>query len=154
MPEAFSGKPALFAALMALPALCSCGSMAGSGAAQNPPKVVALDPMLAGKKLAETTFRGTIVAFVRQPITSSRQGIAVAWHRSREIVAGNLPQNAAPVPEISETPGNADFERLLDRKGFPEPENGTLKWLVDGPGFFPELDRQIAAARESIRAQV
>jgi cardiolipin synthase A/B len=124
-------------------ALCSCGSTGG------------LDPLLAGKKLAETTFRGTVVAAVRQPFTSGRQGIAVAWHRSREVVAGNLPPDyRQDMVAIPETPGTPEFERLLDDKGFPETENGTLKWLVDGPGFFPELDQQIAMARKSIRAQV
>jgi cardiolipin synthase len=37
---------------------------------------------------------------------------------------------------------------------FPAAETGKLTWLVDGPGFFPELDRQIAAARHSIHLQV
>jgi cardiolipin synthase len=115
---------------------------------------VALDPMMAGGALAKTTFRGTILAAVRQPITSTRQGLAVLWHRPREIVAGNVPQELAVTVVIPETPGSADFERLLDKEGFPKAENGTLKWLVDGKEFFPELDRQIAAARESVNAQI
>lgn len=138
----------------ALAALCSCGSTAGSGAAESPPKVVALDPMLAGKKLAETTFRGTVIAALRQPFTSARQGIAVFWHRPREIVAGNLPMDAGRISGITETPGTEGFERLLDTEGFPERENGTLKWLVDGSGFFSELDRQLAAARTSVKVQL
>lgn len=129
--------------MAALLSLCSCGSTGSK------------DPMLAGRTLAETSFRGTVVAAVRQPITSARQGIAVAWHRPREIVAGNLPAEfKIAAIGIPETPGTPDFERLLDEKGFPEPENGTLKWLVDGPAFFPELDRQIASARKSINAQI
>lgn len=112
------------------------------------------DPMLAGRKLAETSFRGTVVAAVRQPITSARQGLAVAWHRPREIVAGNLPADLAQLQAIPETPGTADFERLLEKEGFPAPEIGTLKWLVDGSDFFPELDRQIASAGKSISAQI
>lgn len=144
----------LFTTCAAFASLISCGSTAGSGAAESPPKVVALDPMLAGKKLAETTFRGTLVAAVRQPFTSARQGIAVFWHRPREIVAGNLPMDPRPSGGIAETPGTEDFERLLDAKGFPERENGTLKWLVDGSGFFPELDRQLAAARSSVKVQL
>ncbi len=45
-----------------------------------------------------------------------------------------------------------DFQKtaLLDSKRFSRNVPGSLNWLVDGAGFFPELDRQIAQARESI----
>ncbi|MFU8893712.1 MAG: phospholipase D-like domain-containing protein [Luteolibacter sp.] len=129
--------------------------MAGPGAAEAPPRTVALDPMLAGKKLAQTTFRSTVIAALRQPVTSTKQGIAVFLHRPKELVVANLPADfSVAVVAIPETPGTPEFERLLDDKGFPKCENGTLKWLVDGPGFFPELDRQIAAAQRSIHVQV
>ena len=137
-----------------LAGLCSCGSLAGPSAQNSPPRTVTLDPMLAGKSLAQTSFRATFVAAVRQPVTTVRQGLAVFWHRPREIVAGNLPVYLGQAEEIPETPGTPAFERLLDEEGFPEPEYGSLKWLVDGPGFFPELDRQIASARSSINMQV
>ena len=145
----------LFPAVVVALALCSCGSMAGPGAAESPPRTVALDPMLAGKKLAKTTFRSTVIAALRQPVTTTMEGIAVFVHRPKELVVANIPADfSIGVVAIPETPGTAEFERLLDEKGFPERENGTLKWLVDGPGFFPELDRQIAAAQRSIHAQV
>jgi cardiolipin synthase len=76
------------------------------------------------------------------------------WHRPRELVNGNLPVDLIPQAAVAEAPGTPEFERLLDRQRFPRAESGTLKWLVDGPGFFPELDRQIAAARQSIHIQV
>ena len=141
-------------AIAILIGLCSCGSMVGPSIQNSPPKTVTLNPMLAGKSLAETTFRSTFVAALRQPITSLRQGLAVLWHRPREILAGNLPVNLEAKEALPETPGTVGFERLLDEKGFPQPENGTLKWLVDGGEFFPELDRQIASAKSSIAAQV
>ena len=128
--------------------------MVGPSAQNSAPKTVTVDPMLAGKSLAETTFRGTFVAAIWQPITSTRQGLAVLWHRPREIVAGNLPGDIEAKEALPETPGTPDFERLLNKEGFPKPENGTLKWLVDGEEFFPELDRQIASAGSSIKAQV
>lgn len=140
-------------ALVAATALsvCSCGSFAGSGVRDSPPKTVALDPMMAGKSLAGTTYRSTITAAVRQPVTSARQGIAVFLTRQRELVAGNLPEDTTPSPPIVETPGDADFDRLLDEHDFRQPESGSLKWLVDGSEFFGEMDRQIASAQKSIR---
>lgn len=134
--------------------LCSCGSVAGSGAQESPPKVVALDPMLAGQALARTTLRSTLLAAIRQPITTSRQGLAVFWHRPREIVAGNLPVSPEPETALEHAPGTADFERMLDSEGFPKAEAGSLEWLVDGNRFFPELDRQLASARSSVHAQI
>ena len=113
-----------------------------------------LDPLLAGKAFAETTFRGTIVATLKQPITSTRRGLAVFWNRPREVVLGNLPADLVPLEKLSVTTGTPAFEKLLDQKGFPKAEAGSLKWLVDGRTFFPEMERQIAAARKSVNIQL
>ncbi|MFD2255679.1 phosphatidylserine/phosphatidylglycerophosphate/cardiolipin synthase family protein [Luteolibacter algae] len=142
------------AALVILPSLSSCGSLAGPSAQNSPPKTVSLDPMMAGKSLAKTTFRATVLAAVRQPVTSARQGLSVLWNRPREVVVGNIPAELVPLETISQQPGTRAFEDLLDEQDFPGPVNGTLKWLVDGDGFFPEFDRQIASARKSINVQV
>jgi phosphatidylserine/phosphatidylglycerophosphate/cardiolipin synthase-like enzyme len=37
---------------------------------------------------------------------------------------------------------------------FPQAESGSLRWLVDGEQFFPELNRQIEAVRSSIHIQL
>lgn len=134
--------------------LCSCGSIAGSSSQESPPQVVALDPMLAGKALAKTTFRGTVVTAIHHPITTIRQGLAVLWHRPREVVAGNFPIDMEAQEALPETPGTPAFERMLSHKGIRNAEYGSLKWLVDGPQFFPELDRQIAAAKSSVNIQM
>lgn len=145
--------PAAAVALILVGLLSSCGNLAGPSAQNSPPKTVALDPLMAGRALAKTTFRSTVTATLKQPVTTVRQGIAVAWLRPREVVASNLPEKMAQQPAISETPGTAAFENLLDENHFPRQHLGTLKWLVDGEDFFGEMDRQIAAARKSIRAQ-
>jgi cardiolipin synthase len=146
----------LFALLLPISAalLCSCGNLAGPSAQNSPPKTVALDPLVSSRALAKTTFRSTVLAAIKQPVTTLRQGIAVLWLRPAEILTGNLPKNMPKPPAIAEMPGTATFENLLDENDFPKAESGTLKWLVDGKNFFGELDRQIAAARQSIRAQV
>lgn len=112
------------------------------------------DAITGTGNLAMVAFRATVVAAVCQPVTTTRLGLAVLWHRPRELVSGNWPVDTTPQAVLTDAPGTPEFERLLDRKHFPRAESGALKWLVDGPGFFPELDRQIAAARHSINIQV
>lgn len=127
--------------------------MVGPQTQNSPPKSVALDPMMAGKNFAQVAARATILSAIQQPVTSTRQGMAVLWHRPREIVVGNLPADMMPQPTISETPGSPEFESLLDEKDFPKRDLASLKWFVDGKEFFPELDRQIASAKKLIHAQ-
>ncbi len=100
-----------------------------------------------------TSFRATALAALRQPVTTAKLGLAVLWNRPAELIRGNLPIRLTEITPIGEQSGSVEFEKLLDRKHFPLAESGTLKWLVDGPGFFPELDRQIATARKSIHFQ-
>lgn len=103
--------------------------------------------------LAMTLFRATAVAAVRQPVTTVKLGIASLWNRPREILNANLFPSLSHQTPIPETPGTWQFEKLLDHKHFPRAEAGTIHWLVDGSQFFPELDRQIAAAKRSINIQ-
>lgn len=137
----------LLAGLLALLASCAGGS-------SNARREQSSDAMTSTGTVAMAAFRATAVAAIRQPVTTTRLGLAMLWHRPRELMSANLPFDFAPQPVLAEVPGTAEFEHLLDRKHFPRAESGTLKWLVDGPGFFPELDRQIAAAKHSINIQV
>jgi cardiolipin synthase A/B len=86
-------------------------------------------------------------------VTTTKLGLAVLWHRPREVVSANTPIRTRRPIHIG-GPGTPEFEDLLDRMDFPAAETGKLTWLVDGPAFFGELDRQIAAARHSIDIQV
>ncbi|RYD25023.1 MAG: phosphatidylserine/phosphatidylglycerophosphate/cardiolipin synthase family protein, partial [Verrucomicrobiaceae bacterium] len=81
---------------------------------------------------------------------------SVLWHRPREIVSANVnvPLKLALTPPPEEIPGTQAFERLLDRSNIPAAKTGTLKWLVDGKRFFPDLDRELAAAKRSVDLQV
>jgi len=112
------------------------------------------DPVSGSGAMVASTFRATAIAAVRQPVTTIKLGIANVWNRPREIIVGNLPfhLHAEAVPEVA--PGTPEFEALLDRKKFPQSQRGSIKFLVDGRSFFPELDRQIASARSSIDCQV
>jgi cardiolipin synthase A/B len=114
----------------------------------------ASDAVTSGGQVAATAFRATALAAIRQPVTTVKLGIASLWHRPREVVVTSLPLSFVPQDTLPEAPGSWQFEKMLDEADFPRAESGSLKWLVDGPEFFPELDRQIAAARHSIDVQV
>jgi len=136
----------IIAALLAIHVSCS-------GTSSNMRLEQTSSGITSGGNLAMVAVRSTAVAAVRQPVTTTKLGLAVLWHRPREIVSANTPLGPA-ARSISEVPGTPEFEDLLDRMNFPAAEAGKLTWLVDGPAFFPELDRQIAAARHSIHIQV
>lgn len=104
--------------------------------------------------LALTAFRSTVVATVRQPLTTLKTGAVVFWNRPRELVTGNLPVAPGAALPDPEQPGGAAFEALLDREGFPPAEPGRLTYLPEKEGFFEEFDRQVRKARTSIDIQV
>ena len=137
----------LIAALLALHVSCS-------GTSSNVRMEQTSDGITNGSNLAMVAVRATVLAAVRQPVTTTRLGLAVLWHRPREIVSANSPVSLTVESAAAEAPGTPEFEALLDRMRFPAAEAGKLTWLVDGPAFFPELERQIAAARQSINLQV
>ncbi len=114
----------------------------------------ASDTAATSGNVALATFRATAVAAVRQPFTTVKLGLVNLWHRPRELVVGNIPFELPSQPALPDAPGSREFEEMLNKKNFPAAESGTLEWLVDGRGFFPELDRQIAAARKSIDIQL
>jgi cardiolipin synthase len=108
----------------------------------------------SGGNLAMVAVRSTAVAAVRQPVTTAKLGLAVLWHRPREVVSANTPLSLTAQSISTDAPGTPEFEDLLDRMDFSAAETGKLTWLVDGDAFFPELDRQISAARHSIHIQI
>jgi cardiolipin synthase len=114
----------------------------------------ASDGLTSGGNLAMVAVRATALAAVRQPVTTTKLGLAVLWHRPREVVGANLPVSLKANSVSREAPGTAAFEESLDRMNAPAAETGKLRWLVDGPAFFQELDHRIETARHSIKLQV
>ena len=134
--------------------LAGCGSLRSNAERSVERKPQASASVAGGGQLAASALRATALAAVRQPVTTARTGLALLWHRPREVVSGNLPLDLELRPQPVELPGTEDFEALLDRQGLPDRESGALEWLVDGPGFFGELDRQLAAAAHSVDIQL
>lgn len=128
----------------------ACGSLSDRSARTLPQ---ASDTATGNTQLLASAVRSTSLSAVRQPYTTVRTGLAVLWHRPLGIVSGNVPIPTDILPQPAEVPGTEEFERLLDQRRLSHRESGKLTWLVDGPGFFSELDRQLAAAKESVRMQ-
>ncbi len=147
--------PSKFLLLAAAPLLfASCGSLSSNAINSREQRPQANDPITGAGLLGFDFVRGTALSAIRQPITTTTLGLAVMWHRPREVFSGNIPVSTIVTPAPTEKPGSAEFEDLLDRNNIPNAQPGKLTWLVDGRKFFPELDREIAAARQSIDLQV
>lgn len=134
--------------------LASCGSVGQNAVRAFGQEKQVADPAAGAGGLAMTALRATALAAVKQPVTTAKTGIALAWHRSRTVVVGNVPISTEPAEPPCGPPGSADFERFLDREGLPPAQRGSLRLLVDGPEFFAELDRRLDAARHSVDVQV
>lgn len=151
--------PSLSPVLRRLPLLLallpvSCASLSINARRTTERQLQANDVLTGSGNMARAAFRATAVAAVREPVTTIKLGLVNLWHRPREIIHGNLPEDFVAQPVVAEAPGSREFEKRLDYEGFPRAEPGSLRWLVDGSGFFPEFDRQIAAATRSIHVQV
>ncbi len=146
--------PKLLLAATTLTVMSSCGDLAGNF---RDPSAIRNSKPGSGSSAARfgmAAARGTALGLVRHPGTTARLGATVLWHRPRELFTGNF---RAPVKfdfTAEQAPGTDGFEALLDGKKIPGPVSGKITWLVDGKRFFPEFERQIAAARQSIDAQV
>ena len=134
-----------------LTASCAISSNARKSTEQAPQ---ANNPVVGGASLAMTALRSTALATVREPVTTATLGVAVLWTRPHEALVSNIPVDLPEPPQVAEIPGTPEFERLLDKRHLPLSQKGSIKWLVDGKNFFPELDRKIAEAHKSIDIQV
>ena len=145
-------KVLLLAAALAL--VPSCGDLTRNyrypSGLRKPEAGKGMPMMKFGSSLA----RGTVLSLARRPGSTVRIGGVVLWQRPLQLIAGNVPgaRDFRYAPE--QAPGGDGFVMLLDEKRLPAPVPGKVTWLVDGKRFFPEFQRQIAAARRSIDAQV
>ncbi len=134
--------------------LPSCGNVSTNAGRTSERTSQTTDAFSSSGNIAKTAIRATAIAAIRQPATTLKLGLVNLWQRPRELVAGNLHAAFQSDEMLPDVPGTWQFEKLLDRKHFPRAESGTVKWLVDGDGFFPEFDRQMAASSQSINLQV
>ncbi|MCW1925898.1 phosphatidylserine/phosphatidylglycerophosphate/cardiolipin synthase family protein [Luteolibacter arcticus] len=130
----------------------SCRHMA-TGYRYDPPEKG--EPMKGSSavKISSSAARGTLLGIARHPVTTAVVGAAVLWQRPRELVTANVPGIRKYHFAPEEAPGTDRFEALLDKKDLPQPIGGKITWLVDGHRFYPELEREIAKARQTIDVQ-
>lgn len=133
--------------------LGACSSLRNNVERSTNDRPQASDALVSNRELGATVLRSTLVAALRQPVTTTRSGLSVLWNRPAALIDGNFPLSVTADPPDME-PGSEAFERRLDRLGCPRRRLGTLAWLVDGRNFFPELDRQLAGASFSVDFQV
>jgi cardiolipin synthase len=142
------------------PAVCvltvSCTNLSNNARNSTEQRPQASNLATGAGNLGMGLFRSTAISTLRQPVTTATLGFSVLWHRPRELVSANLnvPLKVSLGTPPEERPGSAAFEKLLDRSNLPEAESGSIKWLVDGKGFFPDFDREMAAATKSVDLQV
>lgn len=148
MPPA---KLLLTAVCLFIPSCAQLSENAGKSREQRPQ---ATDLATGAGNLGMGLFRSTALSTLRQPVTTATLGVSVLWHRPRELVSANLNTPLHLGPHPTEKPGTEAFEKLLDDSGIPRPGQGSLKWLVDGKRFFPDFDRELAAATKSVDLQV
>jgi cardiolipin synthase len=106
----------------------------------------------SGVAFAAAAVGGTALSFVRRPVHTLRVGGMVLWNRPRELIVGNLKIPEGP-PPVTSPPGSREFEIALDAAKIPRAEPGKITWLVNGTRFFPEFNRLIDHARESVDVQ-
>jgi cardiolipin synthase len=154
MPTRRRNLSAYGGAALALSLQISCSTISQNARNTTESRQQATAGLTTGGNIAFAAFRATAVAAVRQPVTTAKLGLVNLYHRPRELITGTIPFDLISQPALPDAPGSPRFEAMLDRKKFPDAESGSLSWLVDGGGFFPELDRQIDAARKSIDIQL
>jgi cardiolipin synthase len=137
------------------PALClaiaSCGGLYHQATEKRPPGT---NRFSTAGGVGTVIARGTTLSVIRQPVSTTLLGFSVIWQRPRELITGTLPATPDLMAPPQQAPGTPGFERLLDEAGMPAPEMGKATWLVDGKRYYPELQRQINAAKKSIDVQV
>lgn len=147
-------SPRILASAAVCLAATSCAHLSKNASRSSEQRPQANDMVTGMGHLGLGFARGTALSALKQPVTTATLGLAVLWHRPREIVSANLPVSIALTPPPEYKPGTSEFETALDDFNIPSPEHGRLTWLVDGKQFFPELDRQIANAKQAIDLQV
>lgn len=95
--------------------------------------------------------KGTLISLLRNPITSLFKGLSMIRNRGEMIAKPVLKL----LPEITdESRSGQEIEKVLDEMGLPQPLPGSLKLLIDGEAFFPDLEEKIEAAGSSVDVRV
>lgn len=154
MKQVGIGFRPLAAAILSTSLLGSCGSFQRNAQRSSERLPQTSDPLSSARGIALTAFRSTVLASIRQPVTTTKVGFTLLYQRSTELLRSNLTPTAFHSQPLTEIPGSPEFERLLDRHKIRPSEFGSLSLRVDGRTFFPDFEREVLTARKSINVQV
>lgn len=134
--------------------LGSCGSFQRNAQRSSERLPQTCDPLSSTRGIALTAFRSTVLAAIRQPVTTTKVGFTLFYQRSSEVIRSNFATADLHRQPLAEIPGTPEFERLLDRQKIRPAERGSLALRVDGDTFFPDFEREVLSAKKSINVQV
>lgn len=140
--------------MLSAPLLGSCGSFQRNVQRSSERLPQTSDPLSSTRGIALTAFRSTVLASIRQPVTTTKVGFTLLYQRTSEVFRSNLSMPELQSLPLAEIPGTPEFERLLDRQNIRPAELGTLSLRVDGQSFFPDFEREVLRAKKSINVQV
>ncbi|MFD0894150.1 phosphatidylserine/phosphatidylglycerophosphate/cardiolipin synthase family protein [Luteolibacter ambystomatis] len=145
---------ALATLLLPVLLLPSCGSFSMNARRSSERRSQSADPLDSSREIGLTLLRSTALATVRQPVTTTKVGFALAYQRIRTIFRSSVSLADFVDPPPPEIPGTPEFERLLDRKHIRHAEPGKATFRVDGPAFFSDFRKEVAQAKKTIDVQV
>jgi cardiolipin synthase len=107
-------------------------------------------------RMAEAlTLEGHVVALLKNPVSSLAR-LVNNLIQTGATLATLRTDDGGPVPPVADVPpmDPAAFERHLDTLTGTRRTRGSVRVLIDGPGYFPVLEERIEEARESIDIRV
>jgi len=105
---------------------------------------------MPGEMVYKVLVSGNVESVLCNPVSGTRKGFAMMRHR-----AGLLSENLVDlelIPEIKT--GSGDIEGAMSALGLPEPQMGTVEYLIGGKPFFDEVEKDINAAEKSVDTRV
>ncbi|OYV04950.1 MAG: hypothetical protein CFE26_14180 [Verrucomicrobiales bacterium VVV1] len=145
---------AIVVAMLSAPLLGSCGSFQRNAQRSSERLPQTSDPLSSTRGIALTAFRSTVLATIRQPVTTTKVGFTLLYQRSSEVLRSNFTSPDLHSQTLPEVPGTPEFERLLDRRNIRPAETGSLSLRIDGRAFFSDFEREVLNAKKSINVQV
>ena len=96
------------------------------------------------------------VAVLKSPISSVGRVVNTAFQTAAGLLQLPLPSYHTPPPPVAAAPGMdlKEWEARLDRLTGGHPDQGSVRFLIDGERFFPVFQNRLAEATNSIHLRV
>lgn len=101
--------------------------------------------------LDKVVLRGSVVSAIRNPVTGTHKGVAMAISRGGVLADPLLKflPTVNPAYRDSHT-----IDGVLDALGMPAPLPGNVDYLIDGKAFFTDIESSIRGAEKRIDTRV